>query len=98
MAVFISTTERTISFAITSSRSEGISSSSERRAEEHLSFTFEHNIVYWKEGKLLAGNFSGSNFRMDNNIYWKEGGDSIRFDTLTFPQWREPRVGYSFDH
>ncbi len=58
------------------------------RAEEHLSFTFEHNIVYWKEGKLLAGNFSGSNFRMDNNIYWKEGGDSIRFDTLTFPQWQ----------
>jgi hypothetical protein len=58
------------------------------RAEDHLSFSFEHNIVYWKEGKLLAGNFSGSNFRMDNNVYWKIGGGEIRFDTLTFPQWQ----------
>ncbi len=58
------------------------------RAEDHLSFTFEHNIVYWNEGKLLAGNFSGSNFRMDNNVYWHEGKEGIRFDTLTLPQWQ----------
>jgi parallel beta-helix repeat protein len=25
------------------------------RVEEHLSFTFEHNIVYWKEGTLFSG-------------------------------------------
>lgn len=59
------------------------------RAEEHVSFTFERNIVYWKEGKVVAGNFSGSNFRMDNNTYWREGGGAILFDTLTFAQWRE---------
>jgi hypothetical protein len=58
------------------------------RAEDHLSFTFEHNIVYWNEGKLLAGNFGGSNFRMENNIYWREGGKKIQFDTLTFVQWQ----------
>lgn len=59
------------------------------RAEDHLSFTFEGNIVYWKEGKLLAGNFSGQNFRMENNIYWKEGGGDFRFDTLTFIEWQK---------
>ena len=58
------------------------------RAENHRSFTFEHNIVYWKEGKLLAGDFSGSNYRMDNNVYWKDGGSDIRFDTLSLTQWR----------
>ncbi len=58
------------------------------RAEEHLSFTFERNIVYWNEGKLFAGNFSGSNFKMDNNVYWREGGGELRFDTLAFSQWQ----------
>ena len=58
------------------------------RAEDHLSFTFEHNIVYWNEGKLLAGNFSGSNYRMDNNVYWKDGGSEFRFDTLSLTQWQ----------
>jgi hypothetical protein len=63
------------------------------RAEDHLSFTFEHNIVYWNEGKLLVGNFTGSNFQMDNNIYWREGGRSVLFDSLDFTQWQ----GRGFD-
>ena len=44
------------------------------RAEEHVSFTFEGNIVYWKEGNLLQSNWTGTNFRMDKNLYWNASG------------------------
>jgi hypothetical protein len=49
------------------------------RPENHLSFTFERNIVYWREGKLL--NLIGGkrrledyDFDFDNNLYWRLGG------------------------
>ncbi len=41
------------------------------RRETHLSFTFEHNIIYWTEGKLLQGHWDDDQFRMDNNLYWR---------------------------
>lgn len=43
------------------------------RAEPHLSFTFERNIVYWSGGELLAGTWDDLNFAFDNNLYWREG-------------------------
>ena len=54
------------------------------RPEEHISFTFERNIVYWTEGHLFHGNWGGTNFRIDNNIYWNASGP------VQFPQdWKE---------
>jgi parallel beta-helix repeat protein len=45
------------------------------RPEEHLQFTFEGNIVYYTQGNLLAGNWSGAtSYRIDNNIYWDTRG------------------------
>ncbi len=41
------------------------------RKESHLSFTFEHNIIYWTEGKLLQGRWDDDQFRMDDNLYWR---------------------------
>ncbi|MGC9003521.1 MAG: right-handed parallel beta-helix repeat-containing protein [bacterium] len=58
------------------------------RPEEHISFYFQHNIVYWKEGVLFAGNLSDFHFVFDSNLYWKEGGE-ISFAGLTFAQWQE---------
>ncbi|HEV7926731.1 MAG TPA: right-handed parallel beta-helix repeat-containing protein [Verrucomicrobiae bacterium] len=40
------------------------------RAEPHLSFTFTNNIVYFDSGTLLGGNWSGSGFAIDHNIYF----------------------------
>jgi hypothetical protein len=40
------------------------------RREDHLSFTFERNIVYWRDAALLRGNWS-DNFVMDRNLYWE---------------------------
>ena len=48
------------------------------RAEEHLSFTAERNIIVWREGPLLGSNWtgtSGKNFILRNNLYWNTAGD-----------------------
>ena len=59
------------------------------RAEEHSSFTFERNIVYFDSGKLLEGDWSGGKFVQDNNVYF----DTRTNANLNFPggweKWRE---------
>jgi parallel beta-helix repeat protein len=40
------------------------------RAEPHRSFTFSNNLVYFDSGTLLGGNWSGTGFDMDHNIYF----------------------------
>lgn len=59
------------------------------RVEEHLSFSFERNIIYWDRGNLLAGNWSKENAAFDHNTYWRAGGGEIRFGKKTWEQWRE---------
>lgn len=58
------------------------------RPEPHLSFTFERNIVYWREGLLLHGNWGDAQYKLDNNVYWREGGGEIRFVNWTIDEWR----------
>jgi hypothetical protein len=59
------------------------------RPEPHTRFAFEGNIVYWREGQTIAGNFSDFHFAFDRNLYWREGGGEIKFGNLTLEQWRE---------
>jgi parallel beta-helix repeat protein len=58
------------------------------RDEQHLSFTFEHNLVYWKEGKLLDGHWDGNHFKFDHNLYFRVGGLPIQFNGLSWAEWR----------
>ncbi|HPD16146.1 MAG TPA: right-handed parallel beta-helix repeat-containing protein [Planctomycetota bacterium] len=60
------------------------------RVEPHLSFTFEHNIVYWKGGPL----FTGSGARDDkvvlrSNLYWETSGQPISFSGLPWEEWQK---------
>ncbi len=57
-------------------------------AENHLSFTFDHNIVYWTTGTLLGINWTGSEFKMDYNLYWNAAGKPVDFAGATFAQWQ----------
>jgi hypothetical protein len=59
------------------------------RVEEHRSFTFERNIVLWNQGALLGGNFSGTNYLFQSNLYWREGGGEIKFDKWPFDEWQK---------
>lgn len=58
------------------------------RAEEHTSFTFDRNIVYFDQGKLLEGDWKGGKFNQDYNVYF-----DMRTNALNFPggweKWRE---------
>ncbi len=58
------------------------------RAEDHLSFTFRRNIVYWDGGTLLGSNWEGPNVRLDENVYWRAGGKPFTFGNRTFAEWR----------
>jgi len=58
------------------------------RAEDHLSFTFERNIVYFESGLLLGGNWTGAQYRMNHNLYWDARGNSIRPAGKSWDEWR----------
>jgi hypothetical protein len=60
------------------------------RAEEHRSFFFEHNIVYFDEGNLLYSNWQGDrkNYEFDSNVYWDASGEPVTFAGATFEQWK----------
>jgi hypothetical protein len=60
------------------------------RTEEHLSFTFEKNIVYWTEGPLLHGNWSNPDkYKMDSNVYWNASGKPFDFAGKSLADWQK---------
>src|SRR6185312_4048624 len=58
------------------------------RVEDHRSFSFEHNIVYWDHGNLLSGNWSKLNAFFDYNTYWHMGGEDWKLAGRTWQQWQ----------
>ena len=65
------------------------------RAETHLSFTFENNIVYFNTGGLLGSNWSGdeASFRMRKNLYFDAragaSADTLKFAGSSLEDWRK---------
>jgi hypothetical protein len=58
------------------------------RMEKHLSFTFENNIVLFREGKLLGSNWKDDQLLMRSNLYWRTDGQPFSFAGKTFEEWR----------
>lgn len=58
------------------------------RVEDHLSFTFERNIVIWDEGALLSGPWTRVRTEMRDNCYWQMDGEPPRFGQQTFAEWQ----------
>ncbi|HLJ54023.1 MAG TPA: right-handed parallel beta-helix repeat-containing protein, partial [Chthonomonadaceae bacterium] len=58
------------------------------RVEDHLSFTFERNIVLWKQSSLLAGSWGDRGVALDHNDYWNETGKPVDFAGKTLSQWQ----------
>ena len=61
------------------------------RIEEHCSFHFLNNIVYWEnDSPLLSGNWKDGHYEINNNLYWSTAQkENLSFDGLSFDQWRE---------
>jgi hypothetical protein len=58
------------------------------RAEPQVSFTFERNIVYFDQGRLLGSNWTGDQFVMKNNLYFDTRSRDIRFAGRSFTEWQ----------
>lgn len=58
------------------------------RIEDHLSFTFEKNIVYWATGPLLAGPWDRVRIAMDHNCYFNAAGEPVTFIGRDLEAWR----------
>lgn len=63
------------------------------RTEEHLSFWFERNIVYWNNASpLLGSNWNDNNFKLDYNVYWNAAGHPVTFfGGADLAKWRKER-------
>jgi parallel beta-helix repeat protein len=59
------------------------------RVEDHLSFIFQKNIVYWKTGPLLAGSWDRVKINMDTNCYWNAKDQNVDFVGMSLQQWQE---------
>jgi hypothetical protein len=57
------------------------------REEDHLSFTFERNIVLWDHGVALWGKWP-KNVMMDYNTYAHVGGGEVTFAGKSWEQWQ----------
>ena len=58
------------------------------RMEKHLSFTFERNVVYWRNADLLGSNWKDDQYRLDYNLYFRTDGKPVTFKQWTFEQWQ----------
>ena len=57
------------------------------RVEDHLSFTFENNIVIWKEGPLVAaGALNDDKVQLRNNLYWNTSGKGVDFQGMSLEE------------
>jgi hypothetical protein len=58
------------------------------RVEDHLAFTFRNNIVYYKEGDLLFGNWQDKNVKPESNLYWNAAGKPAEFCGMPLDKWQ----------
>ncbi|HEX5221029.1 MAG TPA: right-handed parallel beta-helix repeat-containing protein [Verrucomicrobiae bacterium] len=63
------------------------------RVEDHLSFTFENNIVYWtNRSPALAGPWEQNRQLTRSNLYWNVGNDQVLFTDKSLSEWQRTTV------
>ena len=73
------------------SEQEQVRGTAQKKAGDHLSFTFERNIVYFDQGELFGRDFQWGpdvQVNLKNNIYWRTGGQRFDFAGKSWDQWR----------
>lgn len=58
------------------------------REEDHISFFFENNIVYFNNAHLLGSTWKNGNWVMENNLYWDASGADLDFAGRTMEEWQ----------
>ena len=49
------------------------------RPEDHRSFTFSNNVVYWDRGGLYSGPFDRARVVLEKNLFWNASDRSVNF-------------------
>jgi parallel beta-helix repeat protein len=63
------------------------------RVENHLSFTFENNIVWWdNDSPALNGDWGNGRVIMRNNCYWNAAGHPVKFLGKSLDEWQHMPV------
>jgi len=61
------------------------------RVEDHLSMTFENNIIYWTEGAAIGYQTDKARTEFRNNLWWHIGADDnplpVDFKGKTHEEW-----------
>lgn len=57
--------------------------------EDHHSFTFDHNIIYYTGGKMYGIKWDSVNASIDHNAYWNAGAGKTMFNDRTFAEWKQ---------
>ncbi len=58
------------------------------RVEDHLSFTFERNIVCYDAGVLFNSNWPRVKSETRQNCYWRTDGQEVDFGGMNLAQWQ----------
>ena len=58
------------------------------RVDNHLSFSFSNNIVYWNHGALFQGPWTKANLILKQNLYFHPSNPTPQFTGLSFKQWQ----------
>lgn len=62
------------------------------REEEHISFLFTNNVVYFDSGTLLGSSWKNDRYVMESNLYFDrrlgDGPGKMRFAGVTLDEWR----------
>jgi hypothetical protein len=60
------------------------------RVEDHISFFFSNNIVYWNSGPLLDGSWKDANVVLSHNLYWcADAPQSVNFAGSSLAEWQK---------
>jgi parallel beta-helix repeat protein len=73
------------------SEQEQVRGTVQQKAGNHLSFTFERNIVYFDQGELFGRTWQWGpdvQVNLKNNSYWRAGGQRFDFAGKSWDQWR----------
>ncbi|MEI7929439.1 MAG: right-handed parallel beta-helix repeat-containing protein, partial [Verrucomicrobiales bacterium] len=59
------------------------------KPEDHTSFHFTGNIIYWDSGLTLGGGaWRQGKYEMDRNLIWRTDGQPLEFVGIPFAQWQ----------
>lgn len=59
------------------------------RIEEHLSFTFERNIVVWNSGAVTKGNWDKARLTTHSNLWWCYASDATNAAAAALARWQK---------